>query len=85
MKEKIAKAKKNVKLVDKLRIILLCVAVPFLVFIYFGQKIWGEAAWFASATSFTYIILSYLILGIVITTIGKYILIAYHNSLVKKI
>ncbi len=85
MKEKIAKAKKNVKMVDKLRIVLLCAAVPFLVFVYFGQKIWGQLAWFATATSYTYIILSYLILGIVITTIGKYILIAYHNSLVKKL
>ena len=85
MKEKVAKAKKNVKLVDNIRIILLCLAVPILLFIYFGNKMWAEFTWFNTTVQYLYIVLSYMILGILIATIGKYILIAYHNSLVKKL
>ena len=85
MKEKIAKAKKYVNIVDKTRIILLCLAVPMLLFVYFGEKLWGELAWFVSSMQFVYGALSYMVLGIVIVTFGKYILIAYHNSLVKKL
>lgn len=85
MKEKIAKAKKYVNIVDKIRIVLLCLAVPMLLFIYFGEKLWGELAWFVSSVQFMYGALSYMVFGIVIVTFGKYILIAYHNSLVKKL
>ena len=85
MKEKIAKAKKYVNVVDKIRIILLCLAVPMLLFIYFGEKLWGELTWYVNATQFMYGALTYMVLGIVIVTFGKYILISYHNSLVKKL
>lgn len=85
MKEKVAKAKKYVNVVDKIRIMLLCLAVPMLLFIYFGEKLWGELAWYVNATQFIYGALTYMVLGIVIVTFGKYILIAYHNSLVKKL
>jgi hypothetical protein len=85
MKEKITKAKGYVKFVDKLRVVLLCVAVPVLLFVYFGQKFWGEMAWFISATQFSYSVLSVLVLGIVIVSFTKVFLVAYHNSLVKKL
>ena len=85
MKEKIAKAKKYVNVVDKIRIILLCMAVPMLLFIYFGEKLWGELTWYVNATQFMYGALTSMVLGIVIVTFGKYILISYHNSLVKKL
>lgn len=85
MKEKIAKAKKYVNIVDKIRIILLCLAVPMLLFIYFGEKLWGELGWYVSTTQFLYGALTYMVFGIVIVTFGKYILISYHNSLVKKL
>ena len=85
MKEKIAKAKKYVNVVDKIRIVLLCIAVPLLLYIYFGEKIWGELSWFTTSVGYIYAVMSYMILGIVAATFGKYILIAYHNSLVKKL
>jgi hypothetical protein len=85
MKEKIAKAKKYVNIVDKARITLLCLALPMLLFIYFGEKLWGELAWYVNTAKFMYGALSYLVLGIVVVTFGKYFLIAYHNSLVKKL
>lgn len=85
MKEKIAKAKKYVNVVDKIRIILLCLAVPMLLFIYFGEKLWGELTWYVNITQFLYGALTYMVFGIVIVTFGKYILISYHNSLVKKL
>ena len=85
MKEKIAKAKKYVNIVDKIRIILLCLAVPMLLFIYFGEQLWGELTWYVNTTQFMYGALTYMVFGIVIVTFGKYILISYHNSLVKKL
>jgi hypothetical protein len=85
MKERITKAKGYVKFVEKLRVVLLCVAVPILLFIYFGQKIWGEMAWFLSATQFSYSVLSCLVIGIVIVSFTKVFLVTYHNSLVKKL
>lgn len=85
MKEKITKAKGYVKFTEKLRVVLLCVAVPILLFVYFGQKVWGELAWFASATGVCYAVLSYLVLGIVVASFAKVFLVMYHNSLVKKL
>lgn len=85
MKEKIAKAKKFVKLAEKIRVVLLCVAVPLLLFIYFGDKLWGELAWFLAATQFCYGALTYLVLAIVIASFTKVFLVMYHNSLVKKL
>lgn len=85
MKEKITKAKGYVKFVEKLRVVLLCIAVPILLFIYFGQKFWGELAWFGAATQFCYGALSYLVIGIVIASFAKVFLVMYHNSLVKKL
>ena len=85
MKDKVAKAKKYVNIVDKIRIILLCLAVPMLLFIYFGEKLWGELAWYVNTTQFMYGALTYMVFGIVFATFGKYILITYHNSLVKKL
>lgn len=85
MKEKIAKAKKYVKLVEKIRVVLLCVAVPLLLFIYFGEKMWSGLAWFVAGTQFCYGALTYLILAIVVASFGKVLLVTYHNSLVKKL
>lgn len=85
MKEKIAKAKGYVKFVEKLRVVLLCLAVPGLLFIYFGQKIWGELAWFVSAAQFCYSLISVLVLAVVVVSFGKVFLVMYHNSLVKKL
>lgn len=85
MKEKIAKAKKYINVVDKLRVILLCVAVLMLLFVYFGEKLWGGMAWFGTSVEHIYIVLSYMVLGIVLTTFAKYAMIAYHNALVKKL
>ena len=85
MKEKITKAKGYVKFAEKLRVVLLCVAVPVLLFIYFGQKLWGELAWFMAATQFCYGALSYIVIAIVVVSFAKVFLVMYHNSLVKKL
>ncbi len=85
MKEKIAKAKKYVKVVEKVRVVLLCLAVPALLYVYFGQKIWGELSWFPVSVEYIYIVLSYLVLAIVAASFGKVFLVMYHNSLVKKL
>lgn len=85
MKEKIVKVKGYVKLVEKLRVVLLCGAVPLLLFIYFGQKMWSEMAWFVPATQFCYSVLSCLVLGVVVVSFAKVFLVTYHNSLVKKL
>lgn len=85
MKEKVAKIKKYINVVDKIRIALLCLAVLLLLYIYFGEKLWAELAWFTSSVQTLYAVLSYMVLGIVAATFGKYILITYHNALVKKL
>ena len=85
MKEKIANAKRYVKLVEKIRVVLLCLAVPVLLYIYFGQKVWGDLGWFLTSVEYIYWVLSYLVLAIVISSFGKVFLGMYHNSLFKKL
>ena len=85
MEGKIAKAKKYVKGVEKLRVVLLCISVVMLVYMYFGQKLWGELNWYTTSVQYMYGILSYLVLGIVAASFGKVFLVMYHNSLVKKL
>ena len=85
MKEKIAKAKKYVNVVNKVRVVLLCVAMLVIAFIFLGEKLWSEQAWFAASGQYAFAVMFITIFGSVIATFAKFILIAYHNSLVKKL
>ena len=85
MKDKIAKAKKYVNMVDKVRVTLLCVALLMLVFIFLGEKLWGQQAWFTASGQYVFAIMFLTVFGSVVATVIKFALIAYHNSLVKKL
>ena len=85
MTDKISKAKKYINIVNKIRVTLLCVALLMLVFIFIGEKFWGEQAWYTTSGQYIFAIMFLTVFGSVIATVIKFALIAYHNSLVKKI
>lgn len=78
------KALKRVKLADKFRIALIFIALLFVLFLFYGDKIVGEAGWYVSFKALTYEILFFLILLMLFSTIIKMTFVAKYNALVKK-
>ncbi len=78
------KALKKVKIADKCRIALVFIALLFVLFLFYGNKIVGEASWYVSFKSFTYEILFFLILLMLLSTMLKMAFVAKYNALVKK-
>lgn len=78
------KALKRVKVADKCRIALIFIALLLVLFLFYGDKIVGEAAWFISFQALTYEILFFLILLMLFSTILKMTFVAKYNALVKK-
>lgn len=78
------KALKRVKIADKCRIVLIFIALLFVLFLFYGDKIVGDADWFVSFQALTYEILFFLILLMLFSTILKMTFVAKYNALVKK-
>lgn len=80
----LAKALKRVKIADKFRIIMIFIALLFVLFLFYGDKIVGDAQWYVSFKALTYEILFFLILLMLLSTMLKMAFVAKYNALVKK-
>lgn len=80
----IDKALKRVKIADKCRIGLVFIALLFVLFLFYGEKIVGDALWYITFKGFTYEILFFLILLMLLSSLLKIALVAKYNALVKK-
>lgn len=81
----VAKAKKPVDVMNKIRLFFMFIAVVLLVFIYFGRKLWEGIAWFDYLVSGMYQFLLWDILLMLLATFIKFGLAVRYNKIVKKI
>ncbi len=85
MEEKIAKAKRIIRVADKIKGTCFLTAIILLLFVFLGGKVWGEMNWFIEAEPYIYIVLFFMIIAVIVINIGKMFLVTYHNTLVKKL
>lgn len=78
------KALKRVKIADKFRIAMIFIALLFVLFLFYGDKLVGDAGWYVSFKGLTYEILFFLILLMLLSTMLKMAFVAKYNALVKK-
>ncbi len=84
MEEKITKAKKIIRIVDKIKGTFFLTAILLLGFLFLGEKMWGDSNWFIDAEPYIYIVLFFLIIAVLAANFGKIFLVMYHNTLVRK-
>lgn len=83
-KEQLQDMMRKVETANGFRLIFLFIGVILLLFLYFGDKFWGEAAWFATAGGIAFRIAEWDIILMVIATFVKMFFTVKYNNLVKK-
>ena len=83
-KEQLQNLIRKIETVNGLRLIFLFIGVVLLLFLYFGDKFWSDAAWFASVGSVVFRIAAWDIIFMVVATFVKLFFTAKYNQLVKK-
>lgn len=78
------KAMKRVKVVDKIRIIFLFIALLLVLFIFYGNKFATDAAWYQTGKAFAYEFLFIAVLIMLGATISKMVLAAAYNKKLKQ-
>ena len=71
MKEKLAKVKKIINIIDKIKATFFLTVIVLLLFVFGGGKLWGEMGWFINSEPYVYIVLFFLIIAVVAINIGK--------------
>ncbi len=84
-KQKLEKARRRMDILNKWRLFFMFVAILLLVFIFWGGKVWDEAAWFINIRQKLYNFLWYDIVLLVLMTFAKLFAAMRYNSVVKKI
>ena len=84
-REKVAKAKFPMEIANGFRLLFLFVAILGLLFVFFGGKLWEEAAWFISARAHVYNFLLWDVLLLLIATFLKTFFVAKYNHVVKNL
>ena len=83
-KEELQNLIRKIETATGFRLIFLFVGVLLLLFLYFGDKFFGGAAWFATASGVAFRIAEWDIILMVIATFVKLFFTAKYNNLVKK-
>lgn len=83
-KEELQNLIRKIETANGFRLIFLFVGVLLLLFLYFGEKFFGGAAWFATASGVAFRIAEWDIILMVIATFVKLFFTAKYNNLVKK-
>ena len=83
-KEELQNLIRKIETANGFRLIFLVVGVLLLLFLYFGDKFFGGAAWFATASGVAFRIAEWDIILMVIATFVKLFFTAKYNNLVKK-
>lgn len=83
-KEEMQSLIRKIETVNGFRLIFLLTGVLLLLFLYFGNKFFKEAAWFVSAGAVVFRIAEWDIIFMVIATFVKLFFTVKYNRLVKK-
>lgn len=81
----VAKARRPMDIANKCRLACLFIAVLFLLFLYFGGKIWTGVLWFDQAVQKIYSFLLWDILLMLFATFAKFFFAARYNHVVKRL
>lgn len=84
-KEIVAKASVPMTIANGFRWFFMIIALFLLLFIFFGNKIWGDAAWYQAFTQNAYSFLLWDILLMLLSTIVKMIFTVRYNHIVKNL
>ncbi len=77
-REKLARA-------NSFRLFFLLIAVLFLLFVYFGGKIWTGQKWYDNSVQGIYNFLLWDVLLMLLSTFAKFFFVARYNQVVKKL
>lgn len=84
-KEIVAKASVPMNIANGFRWLFLIIALFLLLFIFFGNKIWTGAAWYAAFVEKAYVFLFWDVLLMFISTLAKILFTVRYNHIVRKI
>ena len=84
-KEIVAKASVPMTIANGFRWFFMIIALFLLLFIFFGNKIWADAAWYQAFTQNAYSFLLWDILLMLLSTIVKMIFTVRYNHIVKNL
>lgn len=79
------RARKKVDIANKWRLFFLVIALLVLLFIFWGDKFWGGAAWYEAAKEKAYLIALVDLLGMLVATFTKLIFAVQYNKKIKKL
>lgn len=78
------RAMRRIRLADKFRLVFLFLSLLMLLYVFYGDKFAGEAAWFEGSRQVIYNILFYVVAAMLLMTLLKIFLVSRYNALVKK-
>ena len=84
-KEIVAKASVPMSIANGFRILFMIIALLLLLFIFFGNKVWENVAWYEAFKQNSYAFLLWDILLMFLSTILKIIFTVRYNHIVKKL
>lgn len=84
-KEIVAKASVPMSIANGFRILFMIIALLLLLLIFFGNKVWENAAWYETFKQNAYAFLLWDILLMFLSTILKIIFTVRYNHIVKKL
>lgn len=84
-KEIVAKASVPMTIANGFRWFFMIIALFLVLFIFFGNKIWGDAAWYQAFLTNAYSFLLWDILLMLISTIVKMFFTVRYNHIVKNL
>lgn len=84
-REKLARARKPMEIANSFRLFFLLIAVLFLLFVYFGGKIWTGQTWYDNSVQGIYNFLLWDVLLMLLSTFAKFFFVARYNQVVKKL
>lgn len=84
-KRKLAKVDKGIKIANGFRLFFLFLTFFDVLFLFWGEKIWGQAGWFMTFRSYSYVIFVWVILLMIVSILVKFVFVVQHNRIVKKL
>lgn len=84
-KEKVAKASVPMTIANGFRWFFMIIALFLLLFLFFGNKIWGDVSWYAAFVQKAYSFLVWDILLMLVSTFVRIIFTARYNHIVKNL
>ena len=84
-KEIVAKASVPMTVANGFRWFFMLIALLLLLFLFFGNKIWGDASWYQTFVANAYQFLMWDILLMFLSTIVKILFTVRYNNIVRKL